>query len=57
MMGVSIDGQQKWTIHAGNILSFLLKHDGIFYKIRSKLPADVLLSLYFAFSLVYFSWN
>ena len=48
-LGINIDDELKWSTHIDHIYSVLLKYVGIFYKLRNKLPANVLKDVYFAF--------
>jgi hypothetical protein len=48
-LGVILDNELKWTEHIDSVCKKLFKLIGVFYKLRSKLPAVVLKSIYFAF--------
>ena len=48
-MGLLIDEKLKWTDHTEHVYNKIIKYIGIFYKIRNKLPFDILKQLYFAF--------
>jgi len=39
----------KWTDHIDHVYSKLVKHTGIFYKLRNKIPSNILKNIYFAF--------
>ena len=41
-LGIIIDDALKWTPHIEKIYRHLLKYVGIFYKLRNKLPKQVL---------------
>jgi len=48
-LGLLIDEKLKWTDHIEHVYNKIIKHIGMFYKIRNKLPFDILKQLYFAF--------
>jgi len=48
-LGIIIDSKLKWQDHIDNVYSRLVKFTSIFYKLRTKLPSDVLRMVYFAF--------
>lgn len=48
-LGLIIDDELKWSDHINNIYSYLLKYVGIFYKLRNRVPADVMKNVYYAF--------
>jgi len=48
-MGLLIDEKLKWTDHKEHVHNKVIKYIGIFYKIRNKLPFDILKQLHFAF--------
>ena len=48
-LGIFIDSDLKWQQHINYICKKLLKFPSIFYKIRSKVPNDILRMIYFAF--------
>ena len=48
-LGIFIDSDLKWQTHINYVRNKLLKFTSIFYKIRTKLPEDVLRMIYFAF--------
>jgi hypothetical protein len=53
-LGVIIDKELKWTAHIEQLYSKLIKFTGIFYKLRTKLPEQILKQIYFAFTFTYF---
>ena len=48
-LGIFIDCDLKWKTHINYVHNKLLKFTSIFYKIRIKLPEDILRMIYFAF--------
>jgi len=48
-LGILIDSDLKWQDHINYIYNKLIKFTSIFYKIRTKLPEEVLRMIYFAF--------
>jgi len=48
-LGIFIDCELKWQTHIYYVHNELLKFTGIFYKIGTKLPEDILKMIYFAF--------
>ena len=48
-LGILIDSDLKWTEHIKYIHNKLIKFVSIFYKIRTKLPPEILRLIYFAF--------
>jgi hypothetical protein len=48
-LGIIIDNELKWTAHIKQLYSKLIKFTGIFYKLRTKLPEQILKQIYFAF--------
>jgi len=48
-LGILIDSDLKWIEHIKYIHNKLIKFVSIFYKIRAKLPSDILRLVYFAF--------
>ena len=50
-MGIYIDENLSWITHIGSVSKKLIRFVGIFYKVRDKIPAALLRTLYF--SLVY----
>jgi hypothetical protein len=48
-LGITLDNDLKWTTHIEAVHKKIIKFIGIFYKIRNKLPSEVLKSIYFAF--------
>ena len=48
-LGIFIDSDLKWQDHINYIYNKLIKFVSIFYKIRTKLPREVLRMFYFAF--------
>ena len=48
-LGVTIDDKLKWSEHIQGICSKLIRYVSIFYKLKNKLPATVLTSIYYAF--------
>ena len=44
-----IDDELKWTDHIQHIYNKLLKYTSVFYKLRVKVPARILLNIYYAF--------
>ena len=47
-LGVTMDERLSWKNHIQEIQSSLINYSGIFYKIRNKIPQNVLKNLYFA---------
>ena len=47
-LGVIIDENLKWSEHIKSVSNKIIKYSGIFYKIRQKIPHNILRSLYFA---------
>ena len=50
-LGVIIDNELQWSAHIDYIYCHLLKHVGIFYKLRNKLPKRMPKNIYFLRSL------
>ena len=48
-LGILIDSDLKWQDHINYVYNKLIKFTSIFYKIRNKLPQEVLKMIYFAF--------
>jgi len=48
-LGILIDSDLKWQDHINYLHNKLIKFTSIFYKIRTKLPQEVLRMIYFAF--------
>ena len=48
-LGVFIDSHLTWQEHIDHVYKKLIKFTSIFYKVRSKVPPEVLKLLYFAF--------
>ena len=48
-LGIIIDDKLKWNLHIGNIYKKLMKYTSIFYKLRDKLPDQMLRGIYYAF--------
>lgn len=48
-LGVIIDEKLKWTEHIDYVYNKLIKFVGIFYKLRGKLPSQILKNIYYAF--------
>ena len=48
-LGILIDSDLKWQDHINYIYNKLIKFTSIFYKIRTKLPEEVLRMIYFVF--------
>ena len=48
-LGILIDSDTKWQDHIDYVYNKLIKFVSIFYKIRTKLPPDILKMIYFAF--------
>jgi len=48
-LGLLIDEKLKRTDHIEHVYNKIIKYIGIIYKIRNKLPFDILKQLYFAF--------
>ena len=48
-LGIFIDCDLKWKTHINYIYNKLLKFTSIFYKIRTKIPQNILRMIYFAF--------
>jgi len=46
---ILIDSDLKWQDHTNYVYNKLIKFTSIFYKIRNKLPQEVLKMTYFAF--------
>ena len=46
---IFVDSDLKWDIHINSVYNKLLKFLSIFYKIRTKIPEDILRMIYFAF--------
>jgi hypothetical protein len=47
-LGLTIDENLSWKNHITDLCQCLLKYTGIFYRIRSKLPHNTALQLYYA---------
>jgi len=43
-LGLLIDEKLKWTDHIEHVYNKIIKYIGIFYKIRNKLPFDILIT-------------
>jgi len=48
-LGIYIDDELNWKVHIDHIINKLIKFTGIFYKLRSKLTAEWLKNIYYAF--------
>jgi len=48
-LGIIIDDELKWNLHIENIYKKLMKYTSIFYKLRGKLPAQMLRQIYNGF--------
>ncbi len=48
-LGVTIDSELKWFSHITDIRNKLVKFVSIFYKLRCKLPPEMLKTIYFSF--------
>jgi len=48
-LGVLLDSDIKWVYHINSIYSKLIKFTSIFYKLRDRLPKQILKQIYFAF--------
>jgi len=48
-LGILTDSDLKWRNHTDYVYSKLVKFTSIFYKIRIKLPPEILRMIYFAF--------
>jgi len=48
-LGIIIDDELKWNLHIENIYKKLMKYTSIFYKLRDKLPDQMLREIYYAF--------
>jgi hypothetical protein len=48
-LGVTLDNELKWSAHIESVYKKIIRFVGIFYKIRSNLPPEVLKSIYYAF--------
>jgi len=48
-LGIIIDDELKWNLHIENIYKKLMKYTSIFYKLRGKLPAQMLRQIYYGF--------
>jgi hypothetical protein len=47
-LGLYIDEALSWTIHINHITKQIIRFVGIFYKLRNKLPNQILQTLYFS---------
>ena len=48
-LGIIIDSDLKWQDHINYVYNKLIKFTSIFYKIRTKLPEEILRMIFFAF--------
>jgi len=48
-LGLLTDNQLKWINHIDHVCNKIIRYVGIFYKLRNKLPVEILKQLYFAF--------
>jgi len=48
-LSLLIDEKLKWTDHIEHVYNKIIKYIRLCYKIRNKLPFDILKQLYFAF--------
>jgi len=48
-LGILIDSDLKWQDHINYVYNKIIKFTSMFYKIRNKLPQEVLKMIYFAF--------
>jgi len=46
---IIINDELKWNLHIENIYKKIMKHTSIFYKLRDKLPSQMLREIYYAF--------
>ena len=47
-LGVILDNKLNWTTHIDEIYSKLIKLTSLFYKLRNKLPPNILKDIYFS---------
>ena len=50
-LGIIIDDELKWNLHIENIYKTFMKYTSIFYKLRGKLPGQMLREINFAIHL------